>query len=430
MSNIRINRAKACEAFKQYAEKYNLDDVKIALKYKHMYRVAELCERLAESLHLGKIETDICWLTGLLHDIGRFEQVRQYGTFVDAKSVDHAELSAKILFGDDILIGMFAEEGCESIVNDKATLDLEAIRDAILCHSMYRIPELEVADVRLAKILRDADKLDIFRVMTETPLEDIYNVSSEELYTSPITDEVLDCFYEEHAIPRAIKKTPIDNLVGHVCLYHELEFDESRRIAEEEGYFGRMISFRGRNADTNRKFEEMRRQLMGTREIYLAGGCFWGTEKAFTLLDGVTDTEVGYANGCVENPSYEMVCTGKTGACEAVKVTYNPDIVSLDTILEALFIIIDPTRADGQGGDIGTQYRTGVYYTDPADESIVKDFFEKEKVKYSEFHVEMGMLGNFYDAEEYHQDYLEKNPAGYCHVGIAEFGKVAALNNK
>lgn len=425
MSNIRIDRAKACEAFKQYAEKYNLDDVKIALKYKHMYRVAELCERLAESLHLDKIETDICWLTGLLHDIGRFEQVRQYGTFVDAKSVDHAELSAKILFST----GAVKEDKMIRCFEPSGHYDM-AIRDAILCHSMYRIPELEVADVRLAKILRDADKLDIFRVMTETPLEDIYNVSSEELYTSPITDEVLDCFYEEHAVPRAIKKTPIDNLVGHVCLYHELEFDESRRIAEEEGYFGRMISFRGRNADTNRKFEEMRRQLMGTREIYLAGGCFWGTEKAFTLLDGVTDTEVGYANGCVENPSYEMVCTGKTGACEAVKVTYNPDIVSLDTILEALFIIIDPTRADGQGGDIGTQYRTGVYYTDSADESIVKAFFEKEKAKYSEFHVEMGMLGNFYDAEEYHQDYLEKNPAGYCHVGIAEFGKVAALNNK
>ena len=156
---------------------------------------------------------------------------------------------------------------------------------------------------------------------------------------------------------------------------------------------------------------------MNTKEIYLAGGCFWGTEHFLKLIPGVVSTEVGYANSIVENPSYREVCSGITDAAETVKVVYNPDSVSLPFLLDLYFDTIDPTSLNKQGNDRGTQYRTGIYYTDPNDEKIIEKKLQQEALKYKQpIVVENMPLLNFYPAEDYHQDYLDKNPNGYCHI--------------
>ena len=153
------------------------------------------------------------------------------------------------------------------------------------------------------------------------------------------------------------------------------------------------------------------------KEIYLAGGCFWGTEHYLKQIRGVVATEVGYANGRGENPTYEEVYTDTTGFVECVKVEYDPEILPLEKVVELYFHSIDPQSLNKQGNDIGTRYRTGIYYTDPSDREIIEEVYRAEECKVGgEIVVELEPLRNFYTAEEYHQDYLDKNPAGYCHL--------------
>ena len=153
--------------------------------------------------------------------------------------------------------------------------------------------------------------------------------------------------------------------------------------------------------------------------IYLAGGCFWGVEAFISRLKGVNNTEVGYANGNDLAPTYEKVCSGKTMHAETVKVTFNPEIISLEEILENFFKIIDPYTKNRQGADIGTQYRTGIYWQDPADKKVVINFLRaKQKSVSKRIVVETHEIYSFYPAEDYHQKYLEKNPQGYCHVDL------------
>lgn len=154
-----------------------------------------------------------------------------------------------------------------------------------------------------------------------------------------------------------------------------------------------------------------------TKDIYLAGGCFWGTEHYFKQVEGVTGTEVGFANGNTENPTYKEVYTDTTGYAETVHVTYNPKEVSLEFLLGLFFKAIDPVSVNQQGEDRGTRYRTGVYYVNPEDEAIIQKVFDEEQKKVDgRLAVENLPLKNFYKAEEYHQDYLDKNPDGYCHL--------------
>ena len=163
-------------------------------------------------------------------------------------------------------------------------------------------------------------------------------------------------------------------------------------------------------------------QNMNTKEIYLAGGCFWGTEHFLGLVNGVESTQVGYANSNTPNPSYQQVCTGQTGAAETVKVTYDADSVSLPFLLSLYYKTVDPTSLNRQGNDRGTQYRTGIYYTDPADSTVILESLRKLQESYSRpIAIEMGPLENFYPAEDYHQDYLDKNPGGYCHIDPSLF---------
>lgn len=164
------------------------------------------------------------------------------------------------------------------------------------------------------------------------------------------------------------------------------------------------------------------------KEIYFAGGCFWGTEHFFSLVHGVTTTEAGYANSGVESPSYRQVCSGCTGAAETVKVVYDPETVSLPFLIDLYFKTIDPTALNRQGNDVGTQYRTGIFYVDLADGPVIKEAIAREQSHYSRpIVVETGPLDNFYPAEDYHQQYLENNPGGYCHIapGLMKMAAVA-----
>ena len=154
------------------------------------------------------------------------------------------------------------------------------------------------------------------------------------------------------------------------------------------------------------------------REIWLAGGCFWGVEAYLARIYGVAETCVGYANGITENPSYEEI--PYTGHAETVQVCYDPEKVSLEELLTAFFQIIDPTSVNKQGNDEGTQYRTGIYYRDPEDLPVIEKVVTKEQVKHDKMlATEVLPLENFSPAEEYHQKYLEKNPDGYCHIDLS-----------
>ena len=165
----------------------------------------------------------------------------------------------------------------------------------------------------------------------------------------------------------------------------------------------------------------------GQEVIYLAGGCFWGMEKLTSLLPGVIDATNGYANGQGSDPSYEEVCTGGTGFKETVRVTYDPEVITLPQIIQAYFLVIDPTLKDQQGNDKGSQYQTGIYYNDKESAQVVEEIIAKIAKKYPSFQTEHQALINFYDAESYHQDYLEKNTYGYCHIPNNEIDQVVAL---
>lgn len=177
------------------------------------------------------------------------------------------------------------------------------------------------------------------------------------------------------------------------------------------------------------KFVPLKKKYSNMKEIYFAGGCFWGTEHYFKQLRGVVDTKVGYANGNTDNPTYREVCTDKTGFAETVRVVYDPDVITLEFLTEMYFRAIDPTSVDQQGPDIGSQYRTGIYYKDDADKVEISKVYDSMRQKLgSRMAVEFLPLKNFYYAEEYHQDYLDKNPAGYCHLPSSLFRMAKEAN--
>ena len=164
------------------------------------------------------------------------------------------------------------------------------------------------------------------------------------------------------------------------------------------------------------------------KEIYLAGGCFWGAEHYFKQMAGVEQTEVGFANGHTENPTYKEVYTDTTGYAETVRIAYDDEVIDLEFLIKMFMKAIDPTSLNKQGEDEGTRYRTGIYYTDDADLPTIVRILEDEQRQYADpIVVEIEPLKNFYPAEEYHQDYLDKNPTGYCHLPVAlfEFAKKA-----
>ena len=276
---MTIDRKKVKNVFKKYIDNYDISDEKIKLKVDHTYRVAALSERIARSLGLGDDDTNLAWLIGMLHDIGRFEQLKNYGTFSDAESIDHAHYGVELLF-EDGLIEKFASENdtkdlkgtkdlketaVKSENEEKETKEiseLDILRTAIWNHSAYRVEEGLTDRVKMfCNIIRDADKIDILKVNYDVTLEVIYDVTTEELKNSGVTDEVMKAFMEHHAVLRSLKKTPIDNLVGHAALVFELIYNESFKIVKEQGYIEKMLSYVSDNQDTVKKFEIMRNDM-------------------------------------------------------------------------------------------------------------------------------------------------------------------------
>lgn len=177
------------------------------------------------------------------------------------------------------------------------------------------------------------------------------------------------------------------------------------------------------------------KEMKSQSDIYFAGGCFWGTEHFMKQINGVTSTQAGYANGkeSIKNPSYEQVCNDNTGFAETVKVSYNPQEADLKLLIELFFKTIDPTSLNRQGNDRGSQYRTGIYYTDKADLPVIEETVNALAKNYSKpVVVEVKPLINFYQAEDFHQDYLDKHPDGYCHISpdLFDFARKANMRGK
>lgn len=155
------------------------------------------------------------------------------------------------------------------------------------------------------------------------------------------------------------------------------------------------------------------------KKIWLAGGCFWGVEAYFMQLKGVITTRVGYGQGNTADPTYKQVCSGITGYTEVCELTYDEELLSLEKVLEHFFRIINPVTLNRQGPDEGSQYRSGVYYLDAGDREVIIDFIKDKQTIYKEpIVVEVEPVRNFHLAEDYHQEYLQKTPGGYCHVNL------------
>lgn len=271
-----INRKNVINAFAEYVRNYDPSDEKIKLKIDHTYRVAGLCQRIAESLGLSEPDVDIAWLLGMLHDIGRFEQIRCFGTFNDVQSVDHAEFGADLLFKEG-LIRKFAEgyyeecelarsgnEEAEQIIknNEHHNKDTGLIEMAIRQHNKYRVKEdLTERQRMFCDILRDADKVDIFKVNADIPMEIIYDVTTEELKNGIITKEVLESFYKKETVLKSVRRSAVDHIVGHISLLFELVYKESYRQAKEQGYVYKLLNFKSDVPEVNAEFDDMRKYV-------------------------------------------------------------------------------------------------------------------------------------------------------------------------
>lgn len=239
-----LNRSEALKSFADYVKNYDITKEKIRLKIEHTYKVAGLCQEIARSIQLPQTDIDTAWLIGLLHDIGRFEQLRRFNTFIDAKSIDHAAFGADLLFKDGLI---------RNFIKDCTSDTL--LETAIRTHNAFRLPSgLDERTLMFCNIIRDADKIDIMRVNIETSLEEIYNVTTKELRNDEISPEVLNSFYEEHATLRKYKKTSVDNLAGLISFVFELVYPYSIQEVDKQGFLYKMMDFQSDNPNTQAQF--------------------------------------------------------------------------------------------------------------------------------------------------------------------------------
>lgn len=271
---MKIDTKIAEAAFEKYINKYDLTASMIRLKAEHTYRVSTLCEEIAASLGLSPEDRNLAWLIGLLHDVGRFEQQKRFGTFDDSVSIDHAKYGAELLFHKDVTGNSVTENTGGKAEKEEYRLDIrDFLKDssedkliwaAVYYHSAYRLPEdMDERTRMFCNILRDADKIDILKVNVEFPLEEIYNVSHEELYAAEVTREVMESFFQGKAVLRSLKKTAVDNVVGHISLVYELVYPRSREIAREQGYLDRLMAFQSENPVTAKQFAQIREKIDG-----------------------------------------------------------------------------------------------------------------------------------------------------------------------
>ena len=250
-----IDRVRAEKAFQAYASQYDMDNTMIRHKVEHTYRVARNCELIAKSLGMSEEEETFAWFMGLLHDIGRFEQVRRYGTFIDSVSVDHAEFGADLLFSEGV-IDRFPVEGLS-----EASLTL--LETAIRQHNKLSLPEgLDERSTRFCDLLRDADKIDIFRVVAELPFEQRIGSSKDLIQEGDeANDEVMTCVREHRCVPRKIRKTRFEGRISHCCMAFEVMYPESRRLIREQGFLNSLLDeadAEGRPRWSARQCEQLR----------------------------------------------------------------------------------------------------------------------------------------------------------------------------
>ena len=246
-----MSRESVTNAFENYVKVYDLSNPNINLKYIHTGKVAQNCENIAMSLELPGEDVEIAWEIGMLHDIGRFEQLRRFDTFNDAISLDHAQFGADILFKEGLI--------------EKTGISKEhygLIENAIRNHSCYRLPEgLSERELLFCQIIRDADKVDIFRANYETGIHVIHHVTKEELANSEITPQVYEAFCEERAIPKQIRKTVADNLVGHIALAFELVYPESKKMTVRQGYYQKLLETEFDHPKTRETMKTIREKM-------------------------------------------------------------------------------------------------------------------------------------------------------------------------
>ena len=234
-----IDRDRALAEFKRYTDAYDSANPRIALKIDHTYRVAEACEAVARGEGWDKADVDLAWLCGLLHDMGRFEQLRRWDTFKDAESTSHAALGVEVLFGENpadaptaTSIRFFVEDSGEDAL----------IRASIAYHSDFRLPTgLDDRTMRFCRIVRDGDKLDIMRNIADSSVETILGIGAGEFLASGISDDTRRAFAEHRCVARSERHEPADFLVGLVCFMYELEFASSRALAREHGDIYRLL---------------------------------------------------------------------------------------------------------------------------------------------------------------------------------------------
>ncbi len=274
---MKIDRTRVTRAFDEYTSHYNLSDPKVKLKYDHTYRVADLADDIAKSLAMSSGDIDLSWLLGMLHDIGRFEQVRRYGTFQDGQSVNHAALSADILFGGPGVnqadskaeavpaakeAPVHEEQKARGIIRRflEDSSEDRLIEKAVRLHNVYHLPEkMTEREYRFATLLRDADKIDILRVNCETPRSEIYDIPEEEFRTASITDEVLNDILRCENVDRRNSKTPVDYIIGHIGFVFGIVYPESFRLIKKQGYLDEMMDYKTTNPDTAEKFRRIRK---------------------------------------------------------------------------------------------------------------------------------------------------------------------------
>lgn len=246
-----IDRNKVINVFNNYVADYDITDVKVRLKVEHTSRVADLCEKIAESLSLSMEDVDLAWLLGMLHDLGRFEQLRRYDTFDDSVSVNHAALSADLLYKEG-RIRDYVEDTAQDSVIEKA----------VRLHNVYALPEaLPEREKMFAQILRDADKVDILKVNCDIPMEEIYNIPLENFLKDPISPKVMEAALAHENVNRAYTKTSVDHLVGHISLTFGLVYPESVRLAQEQGYLEQMLTFQSNNPQTQKDLAKLKESI-------------------------------------------------------------------------------------------------------------------------------------------------------------------------
>lgn len=246
-----IDKNRIKKVFADYVNGYDLSVGQNALKVKHTYKVAEISEQIAKKLNLSNEDVDLAWLIGMLHDIARFEQNKRYGTFNDLTSVDHAELGADILFVEGKIRDYVDETDCDYI-----------IEKAIRFHNKYRVDNnLDQRTKMFCNIIRDADKLDIFRVNVESSKEDVYEVKEEDFRNSEFSKDIFESFFDEKVVLKQLKKNAVDGLACHLSLVYELVYPASVEIAVSQGYVEKMMNYKSDNTMAKEQLKLMSEKL-------------------------------------------------------------------------------------------------------------------------------------------------------------------------